>query len=166
MGSVRENSPESRLEPLVQALCELESQRGVTPVLVVDPRLVLHDEFYISLCRQLIQRTGRQVRLDLLPDHRFACARGGAGFWGSLLSTPWLPAPLSSTILTPLRKLSVRRVASRLPAEARLESTVAVSRPGGALRELVVGLAGPRDELPRFAQEIILGVEPTPDHAC
>lgn len=166
MGSVCEISADSRLEPLIQVLCELEGQRGVTPVLVVDPRLVLRDEFYISLCRQLIQRTGRHVRLDLLPDHRFACTRGGTGFWGRLLGTPWLPAPLASMILAPLRKLTVRRVASRLPADARLESTVAVSRPGGVLRELVVGLAGPRDELPRFAQEIILGVDPTPHHAC
>jgi len=152
-----DESPESAtLEPLVRAVCELESQRGVTPVLVVDPRLVLADEFYVTLCRLLANRTGRSIRLEALPGHRFASNGRGSGW----LSHPWVPAPLASPILAPLRRRALRRVAARLPGEARLEPTLAVARPAGMLRELVVGLAGPRDELPRFAQEILLGANP------
>lgn len=145
------------LQPLVQVLCELESQRGVTPVLVVDPRLVLADEFYVALCQQLTARTDRPVRLEVLPGHRFDVRGLRPGAWWS---NPWLPAPVASTVWTPLRRRSIRRLAARLPARARVEPTLAVARPAGPLREMVVGLAGPRDELPRFAQEIIFGIEP------
>jgi hypothetical protein len=45
-----------------------------------------------------------------------------------------------------------------LPSGSRIESTVAVARPGGSLRELVIGLAGPNDELPSFAEEVIFEI--------
>jgi hypothetical protein len=150
-----------RLEPLVRAVCELESRCGLTPVLVIDPRLVLADDFYISLCRGLIERTGRTVRLDLLPGHRFGLTGGGVEQRKYGWKGPWLPAPVASAILRPLRRFGIRRIASRLPQEARIESTLAVARPGGPLRDLVVGLAGPADELPRFAQQIAIGIVPS-----
>lgn len=145
------------LEPLVQVLIDIESRRGMTPVLVSDHRLVLADEFYVRLCQGLLQRSGRAVRLDLLPGHRLACGNALLGPLGKWIGGPWLPAALASAIFFPLRQLFFRRLASRLPERSRMESTAAVARPGGTLRELVIGLAGPNDELPPFAQEISLG---------
>jgi len=142
------------LGPLADIICDLEQRRSVTPVLVTDPRLVLADEFYVRLCEAVVQRVGRPVRLDLLPGHRLS-------LWGpaSLLNVgPWLPAPLASAIFSPMRKAALKRLAKRLPGRARIESTVAVARPGGSLRELVIGLAGPNDQLPSFAEEVVLDV--------
>jgi hypothetical protein len=145
------------LEPLVQVLIDIESRCGMTPVLVSDHRLVLADEFYVGLCQGLLERSGRAVRLDLLPGHRLACSTRILGPLGKWMGGPWLPASLASAIFAPLRRLFFRRLARRLPERSRMESTAAVARPGGTLRELVIGLAGPGDELPPFAQEISLG---------
>jgi hypothetical protein len=142
------------LGPLADIICDLEQRRSVTPVLVTDPRLVLADDFYVQLCEAVAQRVGRPVRLDLLPGHRLS-------LWGtvSLLNVgPWLPAPIASAIFSPMRKMSLKRLAKRLPTRARIEYTVAVARPGGTLRELVIGLAGPHDQLPSFAEEVSLDV--------
>jgi len=145
------------LAPLVQVLIDIESRRGMTPVLVSDRRLVLADAFYVGLCHALLERSGRGVRLDLLPGHRLACSTGILGPLGNWIRGPWLPATLAAAIFMPLRRLFCRRLAKQLPQRSRIESTVAVARPGGTLRELVIGLAGPGDELPPFAQEISLG---------
>src|SRR5690606_24727034 len=137
----------------------IESRRGMTPVLVIDHALVLADEFYIGLCNAVAQRAGRPVRLDLLPGHRLAPRWSVAAAVTRLTGGPWLPPLLASAIFSPMRKLFLKRLTRRLPERARIESTAAVARPGGALRELVIGLAGPGDELPPFAQQIALGVE-------
>ena len=145
------------LAPLVQVLIDIESRRGMTPVLVSDRRLVLADEFYVGLCQALQERSGRSVRLDLLPGHRLACGSSISRPLGNWARGPWLPATLAAAFFTPLRRLFCRRLARQLPRRSRIESTAAVARPGGTLRELVIGLAGPGDELPPFAQEISLG---------
>lgn len=145
------------LAPLVQVLIDIEGRRGMTPVLVSDRRLVLADAFYVGLCQALLERSGRGVRLDLLPGHRLGCMSRVTGPLGKWASGPWLPATFAAAIFAPWRKLFCRRLAKQLPQRSRIESTAAVARPGGTLRELVIGLAGPGDELPPFAQEISLG---------
>lgn len=146
------------LEPLANIVCELELQRGMTPVLVSDPRIVLADAFYVELCKAVGEKSGRPVRLDFLPGHRLAWSGSslrppGTSPWG-----PWLPASIASMIFSPLRNRFLKRLGKKLPVRSRLEATVAVARPGGTLRELVIGLAGPEDELPKFARPISLDV--------
>ncbi len=151
-------STDDLLGPLADIVCELEQNRGVTPVLVSDDRVVLADDFYVGLSAAVARRSGRAVRLDLLPGHRLS-PRGRVyrSFAGQSLG-PWLPAAFASTIFAPLRRQAIRRLSRRLPAGSRIESTVAVARPGGRLRELVIGLAGPVDELPSFAEEVVLDI--------
>lgn len=156
MSKSAETTDVGSLDPLVQVLCEIEDRRGMTPVLVSDRRLVLADDFYIALCCAVRERTDRPVRLDLLPGHRLACRGLALGRWAA---GPWLPASAASAIFSPMRKIFLNRLAERLPERSRIESTAAVARPGGPLRELVIGLAGPGDELPPFAQEILLGID-------
>lgn len=157
MNEVVANQTSGHLQTLVQLLIQLADQRGVTPVLVIDRRWVLADEFYVSLCHQCTACTGRPVRFDLLPGHGLGIVDPSPRWWWRWLAAPRLPVPLARVAAAPLRGASIRRLARRLAPRATVEPAVAVSRPGGPLRELVVGLAGPADELPRFAQEIILG---------
>lgn len=151
--------PGAVLGPMARLLCDIESRRGMTPVLVIDHALVLADEFYVNLCHTLVARTDRAVRLDLLPGHRLAPRWAGIETLSRWAGGPWLPPSAASAIFSPMRKNFLKRLARQLPARARIEATAAVARPGGALRELVVGLAGPGDELPAFAQEIAVGVQ-------
>lgn len=146
------------LEPLANIVCELEQKRGVTPVLVSDLRVVLADDFYVGLCEAVAKRSGRSVRLDLLPGHQLA--PGGRVYRAIVGQSigPWLPASIASAIFGPLRRQAIKRLSSRLPSGSRIESTVAVARPGGSLRELVIGLAGPSDELPSFAEEVVFDI--------
>jgi hypothetical protein len=167
--TIAEDAP-GPLGPLVEVVCEVEDRHGMTPVLVCDRRLVLADEFYIDLCQAVAARCGRMVRLDLLPGHPLGCRGLRTSLLGPLASaqlwqSPWLPPALASAIFFPMRKQFLKRLARRLPQRSRIESTAAVSRPGGPLRELVIGLAGPSDELPPFAQEIALGIEPAAEPA-
>lgn len=151
-------STEMSLGPLVELICRLEQQRGVTPVLVCGDRLVIADDFYVELCLMVSTRSGRAVRLDLLPGHRLAPTGRVYRSWAGQTVGPWLPSPVASAIFGPLRRLTLKRLAKRLPPRARIESTVAVSRPGGSMKELVIGLAGPSDELPSFAEPVLLDV--------
>jgi len=151
-------SHEELLGPLAEIVCQLEQKRGVTPVLVSDPRVVLADDFYVGLCIAVAKSSGRAVRLDLLPGHRLSPYGSVYQSWAGQSLGPWLPAMVASAIFAPLRTRSIKRLASRLPASARIESAFAVARPGGSLRELVIGLAGPSDELPAFAEEVIFDV--------
>jgi hypothetical protein len=151
-------STDDLLGPLADIVCELEQKRGVTPVLVSGDRVVLSDDFYVGLCAAVARRSGRAVRLDLLPGHRLSPnGRVYRSFAGQSIG-PWLPASIASTIFAPLRRQTIQRLARQLPAGSRIESTVAVARPGGSLRELVIGLAGPGDELPSFAEEVVFDV--------
>jgi hypothetical protein len=159
MDKYAETAAPRPLDPLVSVLCDIEDRGGMTPVLVSDPRLVLADEFYVGLCTAVAERSGRPVRLDLLPGHRLACHAGAMTRLGRWATAPWLPASAASAIFSPMRRRFIKRLAKRLPEQSRIESTAAVSRPGGPLRELVIGLAGPGDELPPFAQEISLGID-------
>lgn len=151
-------SNEDLLGPLAEIICELEQKRGVTPVLVSDRRVVLADDFYIGLCLAVTKRSGRAVRLDLLPGHRLSPYGSVYQSWAGRPLGPWLPAAVASAIFAPLRSRSIKRLAGRLPDSARIESAFAVARPGGSLRELVIGLAGPSDELPIFAEEVVFDV--------
>lgn len=151
--------PGGALAPMAQLLCDIENRRGMTPVLVIDHVLVLADEFYVNLCRTLVAQADRAVRLDLLPGHRLAPRWSGIETLARWTGGPWLPPPVASAIFSPMRRNFLRRLARQLPDRARIEATAAVARPGGALRELVIGLAGPGDELPAFAQEIAVGVQ-------
>lgn len=151
-------SSDDLLGPLANIICELEQHRGVTPVLVSDARVVLADDFYVKLCEAVAKRSGRAVRLDLLPGHRLSTSGRVYRFVAGQRIGPWLPASIASTIFGPLRRQAIKRLSSRLPSGSRIESTAAVARPGGSLRELVIGLAGPADELPSFAEEVAFEV--------
>jgi len=153
-----ESRTDDLLGPLADIVCELEQQRGVTPVLVSDDRVVLSDDFYVGLCAAVAKRSGRSVRLDILPGHRLSpSGRVYRSVAGQSVG-PWLPAVVASAIFGPLRRRAIKRLSNRLPARSRIESTAAVARPGGSLRELVIGLAGPADELPSFAEEVVFDV--------
>jgi hypothetical protein len=151
-------SSDDLLGPLADIVCELEQNRGVTPVLVSNDRVVLADDFYVGLCAAVARRSGRSVRLDLLPGHRLSPGGQVYRFVAGQSFGPWLPASVASTIFGPLRWQAIKRLSSRLPTGSRIESTVAVARPGGSLRELVIGLAGPTDELPSFAEEVFFDI--------
>jgi hypothetical protein len=153
MNAPAPNATFPSLEPLANIVCQLELQRGMTPVLVSDPRIVLADAFYVELCKAVSEKSGRPVRLDFLPGHQLAWS--GTPRAASVCG-PWLPASIASMIFSPLRSRFLKRLGKKLPVRSRLEATVAVARPGGALRELVIGLAGPKDELPKFARPISL----------
>jgi hypothetical protein len=156
--SANELPSDDLLGPLADIVCELEQKRGVTPVLVSDDRVVLADDFYVGLCDAVAKRSGRAVRLDLLPGHRLA---PGGRVYRSVAGQsigPWLPASIATAIFGPLRRRAIKRLSNRLPAGSRIESTAAVARPGGSLRELVIGVAGPADELPSFAEEVVFDV--------
>ena len=106
---------------------------GATPVIVCGHSIVLMDEFYEALCRAVRSCSGCSVRLDILPGHR-----------------------LSGTMWLLWRKRHVNRLNKRLTGTATVGRTVALSRTKHPTSEIVIGLAGPNDELPSYAKSIEL----------
>ncbi len=106
---------------------------GSTPVIVCGHSIVLMDEFYVALCRAVRSCSGCSVRLDILPGHR-----------------------LSGTVWSWWRKRRVKRLNIRLTGTATAGRTVALSRTKHPTSEIVIGLAGPKDELPSYAKSIEL----------
>ncbi len=144
-----------KLLPLAELVCRLEQQRGLTPVLVCPTRVVLADAFYVGLCEAVIAESGRAVRLDLLPGHLLAPF--GNRFADLVPRRPnaaWLPVPLAARLAKSTRRLSIHRLTKQLPDQASLEATATVARPNGRLRDLVIGLAGPTDQIPSFAEPV------------
>lgn len=143
------------LAPLAELICRLEQQRCLTPVLVCPPQVVLADAFYVRLCQAAIEESGRNVRLDLLPNHWLA----PLGDWwkphhAGSTATAWLPVAVAGPLIRPTRKLAINRLAKQLPPQASIEATATVARPSGQLRDLVIGLAGAADQLPSFAEPV------------
>lgn len=106
---------------------------GATPVIVCGHSIVLMDEFYMALCRAVRSCSGCSVRLDILPGHQ-----------------------LSGTIWAWRRKRHVKRLNKRLAGSATAGHTVALSRTKHPTSEIVIGLAGPKDELPSYSKSIEL----------
>ncbi|MGV3486080.1 MAG: hypothetical protein ACO1RT_16810 [Planctomycetaceae bacterium] len=108
-------------------------QQGLTPVIVCDRSITLADDFYVALCEAVRDRSGREVHLDLLPGHRLAGA------------------------LRLLRhQQHVQRLRRRLADHGSVMTTAALSRTVPPVREIVIGFAGPKDELPSYAKPIEL----------
>ncbi len=133
------------LEGLVVWLLRTGDRLGMTPVLVTSRKLSLTDGFYVALCQRLVAASARRVRLDLLPGHSLGWIAGDRTW-------PWGLSALNHAS----RRRSVSRMMRRLPPHSSIVPTLALSRPGGPLRDVVVGLAGPSDDLPTYAQAIEL----------
>jgi len=108
-------------------------KRGTTPVIVCGHSIVLKDEFYLALCRAVREKSGCSVRLDILPGHR-----------------------LSGMLGVIRRRSHVQRLNKKLLGTATAGSTLALSRTNHPTSEIVIGLAGPKDELPSYAKSIEL----------
>jgi len=108
-------------------------RQGMTPVIVCGDAMTLRDEFYQSLCEAVRAASGCTVRLDVLPHHR-----------------------LPGVIAAIFRDFAVSRFAKRLANFATVTTTVALSRSGHPSSEIVVGLAGKKDDLPSYAKAIEL----------
>jgi hypothetical protein len=106
---------------------------GTTPVIVCGHAIVLMDEFYVALCHAVRKRSGCSVRLDILPGHR-----------------------LSGMLSVIRRRSHLQRLNKRLMGTATVGSTLALSRTNHPTSEIVIGLAGPKDELPSYAKSIEL----------
>ena len=108
-------------------------KRGTTPVIVCARSIILMDEFYLALCRAVHSRSGCSIRLDILPGHRLS------GMLGIIR-----------------RRSHVQRLNKKLLGTATAGSTLALSRTNHPTSEIVIGLAGPKDELPSYAKSIEL----------
>ncbi len=102
-------------------------------MIVCSSSITLADEFYEALCETVHEQSGCTVRLDLLPRHRLS------GLWGGFA-----------------RRWHLRRLQQRLQHCGHVKTTIVLSRIGGSPRELVIGFAGPSDELPTYAKPIEL----------
>lgn len=108
-------------------------KQGMTPVIVCGDRMTLEHDFYVALCDAVRSASGCGVHLDLLPSHR-------------------LPGFLSRF----RRRYSVQRLARRLSGTGSASMTIALSRTNYPTSEIVIGFAGPKDELPSYAKAIEL----------
>ena len=122
-------SPLSELATVISTV----GRQGLTPVIVCDSSITLADEFYVALCVAVRARSGRDVHLDLLPGHRLT------GLLGLLR-----------------HQQHVRRLRRRLANAGSVMLTVALSRTAQPSNEIVIGFAGPKDELPSYAKPIEL----------
>lgn len=130
-----ENRYDSRRSPLAELARVIAScgKRGVTPVIKCDASITLRDEFYVALCQAVRAESGCDVRLDLLPDHR-----------------------LAGNLRLLRRQSHIRRLNRRLEGTASATPTIALSRSRISPSEIIIGLAGPKDELPPYAKAIEL----------
>lgn len=108
-------------------------RRGVTPVIKCNGALCLHDDFYLALCKAVRESSGCEVRLDLLPGYR-----------------------LAGRFARFRQRGLVHRLSKRLDGTGHVTSTIALSRTSPSPSEIVIGFAGPKDELPPYAKSIEL----------
>jgi hypothetical protein len=108
-------------------------KQGMTPVIVCSDQFILQDDFYLALCDAVRAASGCEVRFDLLPGHRMPGIR-------SLFS----------------RRHSAQRLNRRLSGNGSASMTIALSRTSQPTSEIIVGFAGPNDELPSYAKPIEL----------
>jgi hypothetical protein len=122
----------SPLAGLAKAITACGKQ-GMTPVIVCSDRFMLEDAFYLALCDAVRAASGCEVRFDLLPGHRM----------------PGIRSRVS-------RRHSAQRLNKRLSGSGSASMTIALSRTSQPASEIVIGFAGPKDELPSYAKTIEL----------
>ncbi|MGI9470164.1 MAG: hypothetical protein ACR2NZ_01440 [Rubripirellula sp.] len=133
------------LDSIVTEILQLSERRASTPVLVTPAYLSFRGDFFLELVTAVGRQSSRRVRLDWY--------RG-------------MPGPM--TILADrVASRRVNRINRQLsaqsadPAEsAYMQITAAIGRPGGSKRDLVIGLADARLELPGWTTPIRLGATP------
>jgi len=133
------------LESIVTEILRQTERRGATPVLVTPSYLSFRSEFFLELVSVIESHTRRRVRLDWY--------RG-------------MPGPLT-LIADRAAKFRVQRInqqlkhrSSKRDGFAYMQITAAIGRPGGPQRDLVVGLADAKLELPGWTTPIRLGASP------
>lgn len=134
-------SDTSPLDLLASQILGLSGHRGRTPVLVAPPFLSLRRRFFVELVRSLAAKTTRPIRID----------------W-------YRPVPNAASVVTDaLATWSVARTNRAIAAIAEptkplavMQMTVAISRPGGVHRDLVVGWCAKPMPLPPWTTEIRL----------
>lgn len=128
------------LQSLAESIIVLNEKRGATPVIVTPRFLSLRREFFLRLIESLGEVTSRPVRFDWYRsppglmgklDHHLACRK------------------------TKRMNRDFERMTD-YPNQVSIQMTATVSRPGGAYRELVVGVSDERLELPPWAAAIRL----------
>jgi hypothetical protein len=108
-------------------------RRGMTPVIRCNRSIVFHDDFYLALCQAVREASGCDVRIDLLPGYRLA------GRFHAFR-----------------RQRIVSRLNHHLSEVGAVSATIALSRAGQSPTEIIIGFAGPKDELPPYAKAIEL----------
>ena len=132
-------------ESMIPEILQLSERRASTPVLVTPAYLSFRPEFFVEFVKSIEPCTSRRVRLDWY--------RG-------------MPGPLTviSDRLAAKRVAQINRLlksrSSRSDGFAYMQITAAIGRPGGARRELVIGIAQVKAELPGWTTPIRLGATP------
>lgn len=117
-------------------------QEGLTPVLVLDRRVVLSTQFFAELIGAIHRSAGRHIRLEVLLNSQ--------GLMGLLR------AKQTDRLIYRLRQAIPEAMASDVSVECR----TVLSRAGGPSRPLTVGLALDQDSLPEWASSLRLTFRP------
>lgn len=127
------------LNAFADRLVELSDKRGLCPVLTFERGLSMHPRFFGHLAERITEQIGRPMRYDVVvnPVGPLATARR----WRALRE---------------VTKLSIE-----MPPQASASVAVAVGRPAGCRRPLVIGIAGEAVDLPDWACRIVICTRPT-----
>lgn len=117
-------------------------QEGLTPVLVIDRRIVLSSQFLAELMVTIHRSAERQLRLEVLLN-----TQGFAGL---------LRAKQTDRLIHRLRQAIPASLASEISVERR----TVLSRAAGPLRPITVGLAMDQDSLPEWTSPLRLTFRP------
>lgn len=128
---------------LAAHLVNLSDRRGFTPVLTTDNSVSLKPAFYENLFRSLLHITNRSVRLEILEQ--------------PTSSLRWLQHWLVNRQLRHLQRSMPAEMQSQVVVERRL----ILSRPSGAMRPFVFGVARSAQHLPDWGTRVELTTTPT-----
>lgn len=130
------------IDDLAGHLVYLSDRRGFTPVLTPDRSIRLKPLFFANLLNAISKTSTRMVRLEVLDQ----------------------PSSLTSWLKHWRTGRQVSKIGQTIPANLKcqicVERRLLLSRPSGAMRTLVIGLATREQELPEWGTRIELTTTP------
>ena len=165
------------LQQIAQQIITLADRRASTPVLVTPPYLSFRHQFYLELTQELSRHTERTVRIDWyrgLPGFRTLISDQLAAWHvksiNRVLRTQGDPGSANAPETPSTGERSHTSVELGQPdhdpfaalaqtgsPKAAVQITASIARPGGKTRDLVIGLADVRQQLPDWTTAIWLG---------
>ena len=141
------------LRELADEILRLSEHRASTPVLVTPSYLSFRQRFFLELVRTLANKTDRSIRIDW-----YRRMPGYFSFIGDSLAS--LRVSRDNRALARLMSQHCGNVGPSVGSAAKIQIAATIARPGGAERDLVVGLCDHRLELPPWTTPIRLGSKP------